>query len=1636
MHCNVQPNCGPDPYGYVLRDSRAATGPGSYWLGLAGSTSAQRLEQLDNRDDTYTAVQLPFDFPYYGRSYRTVYPSTNGLLGLGAGNSSTGGQIPSSYQVAMIAALWEDLDLRCNRMVHCGMYYATGSFASGSGTIQYAAFEWTVVPFYSEESQSFSFELVLFSDGRFDINYGVMSGRLDEEYVTIGFQDHTGRRFISYLYARHEELDGRTLRGYPPGNTANTSPGALVQDIAVPGPAAPTLLTATDTMDDAGGSIVLSWTPSASAGVLGQHVYRAQTQNDEDYQLVARLPGNAHTSYVLTGLSNGTEYSFVVRAWDGSGESVNSVVATAFPVNDTALPPVLEDDTLDVGYVSNEYHDYLDVDFGAGPFDFTVTAGALPPGLALRYQEDEIEIQGVPTATGAFTFTLEARDALGRTSSRAYTIVVRERFSAAQSSLTISPASLPADGTAAATATLVLRDPAGVPLAGATVYFSAAPWSGVTISPSNVMTDLDGRATVTVRSWTAGDVLVRAEYLGARLDAAPVTFTPGAPSYLSFISLPQRAAAGAPFTAQVEIRDNNGNRTTSSNNVTVSIASGYGPSAAVLSGTTTVAATNGVATFSGLAIDLASPYYQLSAVASSCVECDAYSSTFAITGAAPAAPVITAPSYGAARRPARVEQTAGAPTVTLGGSSSNIRTGTTVFANGSGFPASTTVAFTWNGTASATAAVTDASGSFSTSVVVPTAPLASNALVVTAGGVSGTLTYSPVLIAGTAPAGTTIDLRRMGGGTLSSAIAADGSGSWSFGWWHTYGENATVIAYATDATGAMSGSSNAVSFHVDGEAPYLVSARRGTGGVTVAVRLSDPVQPAAAITGFGLSSCASGCPIAIAAAARDAAHPAVVILTLAVPTTATELHLSYSGGNVTDHAGNPLAAIPATLLDETAPSLVTATASGQVLTLAFDEPVVPESAITGFSVRVNDTATGVLSAQRDASTSVVKLTLASAVASGQTVTLSYAPGNLTDRSGNAFAAVTDRAVTNSTSTPSIARIEPSSATVGAAVQVLGQRFAGGASVSLTLDGAAIATGPVTVQPNGSFVATLTVPAVPGGSHSLVASAGGLTSPTAFLYIDPSIALSASSGPVGTPITVTGTGFKAATAVAFAWDGAALASSGGSVTTDAAGGFTGTVVIPAATCLHTLSATAYFGAGAPFDVRPCVRLSQASAVPGSTVTLSGGGLPASTAVSVTFDGAALATTPAAPATNSSGAFAASFVVPAAAPGSHAIVLTAGTASVPLTLNVPTPWIWSYTSSANVGASVTVYGESFPIGAAVALTWDGASVATGSTTGTGSFTITFTVPASVAGTHTVAATAGASTASTTMSVAPKISLSPASGTIGTTVTVNGTGFGATVPVTLAIAGETVTHAAITTAATGSFSGSFTTAVPVPGLRTVSASGGTRSATASFSDTSPNVMLSAGSSTTVTGGMRLQFDVHLSHAAPAGGLTVTFATNNSNALVSPASITFAPGTFASYGGLSITGAAVGTTTLTSTPSASGWAGATTTVNVTTGVFYLYNGSHQQPVGTTQNMQVWLCCSGTAASAITVQLGTTGLATVPATTTIQAGMNVSDWFPVTAGSTTGTFRITVAAAALPGAPSAQLKSSTGFVIDFGIVP
>jgi hypothetical protein len=94
--------------------------------------------------------------------------------------------------------------------------------------------------------------------------------------------------------------------------------------------------------------------------------------------------------------------------------------------------------TLPNGSVGTPYNQTVSASGGTSPYTFSVSSGALPPGLLLNGATGAIT--GTPNTAGTFTFTITATDANGCSGSRLYSMTITNANCPA---ITLSPTTLP-----------------------------------------------------------------------------------------------------------------------------------------------------------------------------------------------------------------------------------------------------------------------------------------------------------------------------------------------------------------------------------------------------------------------------------------------------------------------------------------------------------------------------------------------------------------------------------------------------------------------------------------------------------------------------------------------------------------------------------------------------------------------------------------------------------------------------------------------------------------------------------------------------------------------------------------------------------------------------------------------------------------------------------------------------------------------------------------------------------------------------------------------------------------------------------------------------------------------------------------
>src|SRR5256712_7097515 len=342
-----------------------------------------------------------------------------------------------------------------------------------------------------------------------------------------------------------------------------------------------------------------------------------------------------------------------------------------------------------------------------------------------------------------------------------------------------------------------------------------------------------------------------------------------------------------------------------------------------------------------------------------------------------------------------------------------------------------------------------------------------------------------------------------------------------------------------------------------------------------------------------------------------------------------------------------------------------------------------------------------------------------------------------------------------------------------------------------------------------------------------------------VYRITAISLNPTSGPAGTTVTVSGSGFAANSGITISYDGAAMTTNPGTITTDSTGAFSGSITVPlsSAAGAHTVKATdaSNHPASASFTVTTgtpaaAISLNPTSGPTGTTVNISGSNFAANSGITISYDNAGIATTPTTITTTSTGSFTGSITIPSSSiAGSHTVKATDASAkSASASFTVTTGIAISlYPSSANVGSTIRITGNSSSSNSQINIYFDATLVADSraggpccttaanpapiTTDSTGSFAADIPLLDSTTGAHTIKAT-DQSSHSATQSVTVKptlLLLDPLTGHAGTTVHFRGSGFAASSAITISFDGTQVATnpSTLTSDTIGEFQGTFT-------------------------------------------------------------------------------------------------------------------------------------------------------------------------------------------------------------------------------------
>jgi len=138
--------------------------------------------------------------------------------------------------------------------------------------------------------------------------------------------------------------------------------------------------------------------------------------------------GSCTISVSVTGAAAGS-YVNTIAAGALQTSAGNNAASASATLTVTALPPgcpviTITPATLASGLVGQPYSQTLTASGGTAPYTFTVSAGTLPPGLALSTAGGPGLLSGTPTTNGSSTFTIRATDANNCPADMSYVMTV------------------------------------------------------------------------------------------------------------------------------------------------------------------------------------------------------------------------------------------------------------------------------------------------------------------------------------------------------------------------------------------------------------------------------------------------------------------------------------------------------------------------------------------------------------------------------------------------------------------------------------------------------------------------------------------------------------------------------------------------------------------------------------------------------------------------------------------------------------------------------------------------------------------------------------------------------------------------------------------------------------------------------------------------------------------------------------------------------------------------------------------------------------------------------------------------------------------------------------------------------------
>ncbi len=210
---------GPDAFGYTWANNHDENGPQFGAYGISGTTPLPITG-----DDEGTSLALPFEFPFYGTYYDTVYVSTNGYLTFDSADITdySNDDIPSSnYPNSIVCGLWEDLSPIGDGAVH---YYHDN--ARDRVIIQWEAMALFRDNVFPEYTSLMTHQTILYPDGSLEFVYmDISENALGSSTVGIENADATDGLRVGYNGSGGVIADKTIVRIRPPAPESRPTRG-------------------------------------------------------------------------------------------------------------------------------------------------------------------------------------------------------------------------------------------------------------------------------------------------------------------------------------------------------------------------------------------------------------------------------------------------------------------------------------------------------------------------------------------------------------------------------------------------------------------------------------------------------------------------------------------------------------------------------------------------------------------------------------------------------------------------------------------------------------------------------------------------------------------------------------------------------------------------------------------------------------------------------------------------------------------------------------------------------------------------------------------------------------------------------------------------------------------------------------------------------------------------------------------------------------------------------------------------------------------------------------------------------------------------------------------------------------------